>query len=331
MAVTFTGDDRFPAVLTIARAAARNELGTVHLLAGMAGAAPEVAALLDAYDITPAVIRAVLRDRVIGDGPAPPVAAMIRGHRTLPLTAGVRAALVRCAAYHAGTRTSRQLLATILDDPGTGAVALLRFCGADVEAVRRALRTGQPPVHVERLPAALRPVRDKLIGRQRYRGRSLRDFVMSVVTRATVDYAAVPVLWASLEADDVAKRRGRPARTDDVLLAMVSTFRVAEAYPHLAGGAADRYDGTRALLADVDPDELAAAVAAESGDDEVPLKSLLKAGPAWPQDTAALLRAITAEPGTRAARVLRSLEGDRRVPARALAVAGEAAWPRRAA
>jgi hypothetical protein len=319
MAVTFTGDDRFPAVLATARAAARDELGTVHLLAGMAGAVPEVAALLDAYDITPAVIRAVLRDRVIGDGPAPPVAAIVRGHATLPLTAGVRAALVRCAAYHAGTRTSRQLLATILDDPGTGAVTLLRFCGADVEAVRRALRTGQPPVRAERLPAALRPVRDKLIGRQRYRGRSLRDFLMSVITRATVDYAAAPVLWASLEADDMAKRRGRPARTDDVLLAMVSTFQVAEAYPHLAGDADGLYDGTRALLAGVEPDALAAAVAAEPGDDEVPLKSLLRAGPGWPRDTAALLRAITVHPGTRAARALRSLDGDRRVAACALA------------
>ncbi|GIE36154.1 hypothetical protein Ait01nite_091990 [Actinoplanes italicus] len=325
MAVTFTGDDRFPAVLATARAAARDELGTVHLLAGMAGAAPDVAALLDAFDVTPVVIRTVLRERVIGDGPAPPVAAIVRGHATLPLTAGVRAALVRCAAYHSGTRTSRQLLATILDDPGTGAVTLLRFCGADVEAVRRALRTGQPPTRVERLPLALRPVRDRLIGRQRYRGRGLRDFLMSVVTRATVDYAAAPVLWASLEADDMAKRLGRPARTDDVLLAMVSTFQVAEAYPHLASGAAGLYDGTRAMLAALDPDELAAAVAAETGDDEVPLKSLLKAGPGWPRDTDALLRAITGYPGTRAGRVLRALGWDPRKPASALAGTARAA------
>ncbi|BEL07365.1 hypothetical protein Q0Z83_055560 [Actinoplanes sichuanensis] len=259
--------------------------------------------MLDAFDITPAVLRAVLRERVIGDGPAPPVAAVVRGHATLPLTAGVRAALVRCAAYHSGTRTSQQLLATILDDPGTGAVTLLRFCGADVEAVRRALRTGQPPARAERLPARLWAVRDKLIGRQQYRGRGLRDFLMSVVTRSSVNHAAAPVLWASLEADDMAKRQGRPTRTDDVLLAMVTTFEVAEAYPHLAGSAADQYDGIRTLLADLDRDELAAAVAAASGDDEVPLHRLLKSEP----DTTALLRALTAHPGTRASRVLQSL------------------------
>jgi hypothetical protein len=123
-----------------------------------------------------------------------------------------------------------------------------------------------------------------------------------------------------LEADEMARRSGRPARTDDVLLALVTTFEVATAYPHLTGSVADRYDGTRALLAGVDRDELAAAVAAESGDDEVPLKSLLKAGPGGPQDTATLLRALTAHPGTRAARVLRSL-----APARTPACAGSRA------
>ncbi|WP_433795645.1 Clp protease N-terminal domain-containing protein [Actinoplanes sp. CA-252034] len=309
MAVTFTGDDRFPAVLATARAAARDELGTVHLLVGMAGAAPDITALLGVFDITPAVLRAVLRDRVIGDGPAPPVAAVIRGHESLALTAGLRAALVRCAAYHSGNRTSKQLLATILDDPGTGAVTLLRFCGADVEAVRRALRTGRPPARSERLPGALWPVRDRLIGRRQYRGRGPRDFLVSLFARQSVNYAAEPVLWASLEADDAAKRHGRPARTDDVLLALVTTFEVAEAYPYLAGGAADLYDGTRALLADVDRAELAAAAAAETGDDEVPLKSLLRGGPGRPHDTASLLRALTAHPGTRAARVLRSVGG----------------------
>jgi hypothetical protein len=308
MTVTFTGDDRFPAVLATARAAASDEIGTVHLLAGMTAAAPEIAALLGVFDITPAVLRAVLRERVIGDGPAPPVSAILRGHESLALTAGVRAALVRCAAYHSGARTPRQLLATILDDPGTGAVTLLRYCGADVDAIRRALRTGQAPSRVERLPAPLWPVRDKLIGRRQYRGRGLRDFLMSVILRVSINYAAVPVMWASLEADDVARRHGRATRTDDVLLAMVTTYEVAEAYPHLAGSAAGDYDGTRELLAGLDREALAAAVAAEGGDDGVPLKSLLKAGPGWPRDTGALLRALTADPGTRAARVLRSLE-----------------------
>ncbi|GIE78006.1 hypothetical protein Aph02nite_39560 [Actinoplanes philippinensis] len=309
MAVTFTGDDRFPAVLASARAAAREELGTVHLLAGMAVAAPEITELLGVFDITPAVLRAVLRERVIGDGPAPPVAAVIRGHESLALTAGLRAALVRCAAYHSGKRTSQQLLATILDDPGTGAVTLLRFCGADVEAVRRALRTGQLPGRTERLPEALGAVRDRLIGRQQYRGRGPRDFLISLFTRANVNYAADPVLWASLEADDVAKRHGRVTRTDDVLLAMVTTFEVAEAYPHLTGGAAELYDGIRRLLAGVDRDELVAAAATEPGDDEVPLRSLLRHGPGRPHDTAALLEALTAHPGTRAARVLRAVGG----------------------
>jgi hypothetical protein len=307
MAVTFTGDDRFPAVLAAARAMTRDELGTVHLLTGMAGAAPEVTALLDAFDVTPAVLRAVLRDRVIGDGPAPPVAAVLRGHETLALTAGLRAALVRCAAYHSGNRTSQQLLATILDDPGTGAMSLLRFCGADVEGVRRALRTGQLPARAERLPAPLWPVRDKLVGRRQYRGRGLRDLLTSMFTRTNVNYAADPVMWASLEADELAKQHGRQARTDDVLLAMVTTFEVAEAYPHLSAGAADRYNGTRALLTDVDRDDLAAAAAAEPGDDAVPLKSLLRNGPGRPQDTAALLRALTSHSGTRAARVLRTV------------------------
>jgi hypothetical protein len=307
MAVTFTGDDRFPAVLGIARAAARDELGTVHLLAGMAGAAPDITALLGAFDITPTVIRAVLLDRVIGDGPAPPVAAIIRGHASLPLTAGARAALVRCAAYHPGVRSSRQLLDTILDDPGAGAVTLLRLCGADITAVRRALRTGELPARVERLPARLWPVRDRLIGRERHRGRRLRALLMSVIARVDTDYAAAPVLWATMEADEIANHHGRPTCTDDILLAMVSTFEVAEAYPHLAGSATELYDGTRTLLDGLDRDLLAATIAAESGDDAVPLRSLVKAGPGGPRDTAALLRALTAHPGTRAARVLRSL------------------------
>jgi hypothetical protein len=304
MAVTFTGDDRFPALLASARAAAGGEIGTVHLLAGMLTTVPMVGDLFDTFDITPTVLRAVLATTPAPDGPAPDVAAAFRGHEHLALTATVRAALTRCAAYHPGPRTPEQLLATILGDERAGAVTLLRACGAeaDVEGLRQALRTGLIPGYADRLPPSLRPVRDKLIGREAYRGRGVFGFLRSAVIRSHTNHAAAPVTWASLEAGEVTRRRGGPTRTDDVLLAMLTTHEVAAAYPHLAAGAWPHYSGTRSLLAaGFDHAHLAEVAALDPGDDAVPLKNLLKADP---QGTAELLRSLTAHPGTRAARVL---------------------------
>ncbi|WP_229068882.1 Clp protease N-terminal domain-containing protein [Actinoplanes sp. DH11] len=306
MAVTFTGTDRFPAVLAAAKAVAGGEIGTEHLLIGLASAAPTITHLLDAFDVTPTVLRAVLAAGTIRDGEAPDVEAVVLSP-AVPLTGAANTALIRCAAYHPGPSTPDQVLSALLADTGSGATAALRACGADVGEIRRALFSSRQITREDRLPGELRPVRDKLIGRDRYRGRGLRDFLMSAVVRDRVNYAVAPVLWASLEADDAARRRGGPTRTDDVLYAMVTTGLVAEAYPHLVGDATAQYEGTRELLADgLDRRRLAAVIAAETGADEVPLKSLLRAGPEWPRDTAHLLRLLDSHPGTRAARVLRA-------------------------
>jgi hypothetical protein len=305
MAVTFTGDDRFPAALTAARSAAGGEIGTVHLLAGMIDTVPMIGDLFDTFDVTPPVLRAVAAHVPVADGDAPDVSAVVRGHENLTFTATVRAALTRSAAYHPGPCPPERLLDVVLGDRQAGAVTLLDACGAEVDRLRQALRTGLIPGYDDRLAPALRPIRDKLIGRQPYRARGLRGLLRSAFLPGRVDYAAVPVTWASLEAGDVAKRRGGPTRTDDVLLAMLTTHEVAAAYPHLVGDGWPQYAGTRSLLAaGFDHDRLAAVAAADPGEDAVPLKNLLKAGPGWPQNTAALLRALTAHPGTRASRVL---------------------------
>ncbi|MFC4072450.1 Clp protease N-terminal domain-containing protein [Actinoplanes subglobosus] len=277
--------DKVSAVMTVAKALGGERIGTEHLLAGTLRAGAGVRSVLDAYDITPTVLHAVLRYRAErgaapDDGPA---------------------AVDRARLTH-GEPSAEQLLAVLLDDPRSQAGELLRECGADVGAVREALRSGRAPVRVERVPADLRAVRDRMIGRARYRGRGLRDYLLTAVVRVRINYAETPVLWASLEADLIAKARGGPKRTDDVLRAMLMTYEVACAYPHLIGPANERYEGVRALVeVGVDWRHVARW---EGDDDQVPVKELLKPGSDWPEDTSALLGVLVSHPGNRAGRLL---------------------------
>jgi hypothetical protein len=279
--------DKVSAVLTVAKALGGERMGTEHLLAGTLRAGAGVRRVLDAYDVTPTVLHAVLRAQA-GRWPAPDDGP---------------AAIDRARIEH-GEPTAEQVLAVLLADPRSHAGELLRECGADVEAVRTALVTGRAPVRVERVPAELAAVRDRLIGRARYRGRGVRDYLLSAIVRVRVNYAEAPVLWASLEADLIAKARGGPKRTDDVLRAMLMTYEVACAYPHLLGPVTERYEGVRALV-EVGVDWRRVAAWDGGGDDDrVPVRELLKPGSDWPEDTSALLGVLVSHPGNRAGRLL---------------------------
>ncbi|MEU8660053.1 Clp protease N-terminal domain-containing protein [Actinoplanes philippinensis] len=278
--------DKVSAVMTVAKALGGERTGTEHLLAGTLRAGSRVRRVLDAHDVTPAVVHAVLRSQA--------------GRWATP--DDVPAAIGRARLAH-GEPTAEQLLVTLLEDPLSHAGELLRECGADVDAVREALTSGRTPVRVERVPADLVAVRNRLIGRTRYRGRGVRGYLRTAIVRARVNYAETPVLWASLEADLIAKARGGPKRTDDVLRAMLMTYEVVCAYPHLVGPAHERYEGVRALVeVGVDWRRLAGW---DGGDeDRVPVKELLKPGADWPEDTSALLGVLVSHPGNRAGRLL---------------------------
>lgn len=286
MAVTLHEANRLRPVVTIAQTLADGAVGTEHLLGGTL-CDPRVRRVLDAYDLTTVALHAVLRHRA--------------GRRDTP--DGAQEAIDRCVAERTDPEPA-DLLSAILADPDSHAVAVLRDCDVDADAVRRALRTGQVPVRQDRLPADLRPVRDRMIGRDRYRGSGLRDYVLSAIVRVRINWAESPVLWAQLEADVIAKARGGRKQTDDVLLAMLTTYEVASAYPHLVGDAGPRYDGVRGLVAaGLDRHRVAAWDGA--GRDQVPMKARLKGADA-PPDTAALLRVLVGHPGNRAARLLDS-------------------------
>ncbi len=310
MPLTYTGDDDFRLVFSLARMASDDAVGTEHLLHGLVRATPEVARLLDAFDVTPLVVQTVLKDRAgrwdgPEGGPRDPdrdSVVIAAGGPPAPFSAAARAALVR--EHPPG---SMHLLAAILDDPESRATTILRDCAVDVQQVRTALRTGQTPERTERVEPELRLMRDRLIGRERYRGRGLHNIVMSFIVRVRINYARTPVLWASLEAEEIARARGGATRTDDLLVAALRAYAVAKAYPHLWRAVPEQYEGVRNLEFDY---RAAAATAAESdlGADAVPPRSLLKRGEHWPKDTAALLRLLRAHPGNRSARILAKLE-----------------------
>jgi hypothetical protein len=176
-------------------------------------------------------------------------------------------------------RSPGPLLAALLEDPASEASAVLRECGVRPEEVRRAVLDGRPPQRSDRLVPELRPARDALVGRVRYRGRGFRDRLLFSVLARQTNHAARPVLWTRLEADERARRENRPTRTDDVLRAMLVTHEVAAAYPHMSRLAPDSYGGGAALLAHgVDHRRLASATL-DDGPDAVPPSRILVPGP----------------------------------------------------
>jgi hypothetical protein len=348
MTFEFTGDSRTGTAIHLAHAAADAEVGTEHLLWGLLNAAPAVKQLLDAFDITPVVLTTVLKGRTDdADGTEQVDDEVTVADRDRPTRfgPGSKAALIRCAqpdkaspvtpspgtplpgtplpgTPSPGTPSSdlplsctpERLLAAILADDRSRAVAVIRDCGVDPAEVRAALESGRVPSRPDRVGPDLRATRDRLIGRRRYRGRGLRDRVLSKLIPVKINYAAAPVMWVSLESDEIGRARGGAARTDDLLAAMLSTYEVAIAYPHLSGPSAEAYAGGRALAdAGLRHDRLTEFIAsADLGADGVRPRDILRRGGPWARDTGELLNAIIAHHDTRAVRLLDSLGADPR-------------------
>ncbi|WP_067498896.1 Clp protease N-terminal domain-containing protein [Actinoplanes sp. TFC3] len=307
MATHFTGDDRFRMAYAFAHGLAEDEVGSEHLLAGLVSAVPAIERLFDAFDLTTTVLHAVIRDRKDRwegpDGLGPAGGGGIDdGGKPAPFSGAAKTALERCAPV----ASSEVVLLAILADEHSHAVTVLRDCGVVLDDLREPLRTARQPERVDPAAPDLRTTRDMLIGRQRYRGRGLRNLVLSFIVRVRINYAATPVLWASLEAGEIAKRRGAAPRTDDLLIALLATYEVAMAYPHLTRSVPGQYAGSRALAATgLDHRRLRQAAATHDlGTDAVAPKQLFKPGDTWPRDTAEMLRRLLTHPGNRSVRLL---------------------------
>ncbi|MBU2670930.1 hypothetical protein KOI35_46275 [Actinoplanes bogorensis] len=296
MANEFAVGDRLTNTLARARGAAGGgPIGTGHLLFALAGD-KDVAPRLDPFEITPVVVWAVLATpgRATADE-ASDDSARGADDRVLAVTANAAAAL------RGVTDDSRAaLLDRLLDDPGAEASAVIRDCGVDLTAVRENLAP-QP----DRLAPDLRPARDALIGRVRYRGRGLKDRLLFSVLARQINHGDRAVTWTRLEADERARTAGRSTRTDDILLALLVTHEVARAYPHLSGGGT--YGGGEGLLARGITSERVRAAALDDRRDDVPPGKILVPGPDWTEDTQVLLDRLTAHPGNRATRLLAQL------------------------
>jgi len=307
MPVEFIGDARATLAVSTAHRMADGVIGTEHLLTALAVAVPDIRKILDPFDLTPAVLQSVLGHRAGpwdgGDGrDRGDIEVTVAGGGELSAAANV--ALARCVASQ--DCTPEAVLDAILADRASRAAVLVRECGVDVEAVRG----GQSPQRSDRVAPDLRATRDRMIGRTLYKGRSLRSNLFMTLVRVKINYALAPFMLAHLEADEIAKRRGRgPTRTDDVLVAMLATYEVAAAYPHLIQTVGDRYDGTRTLVAaGLDHRRLTAEVAARDlGDDAVPPKVLLRSPDKRERDTADLLGLLWQHEGNRSARLLKAV------------------------
>ncbi|MFI5841539.1 Clp protease N-terminal domain-containing protein [Catenuloplanes sp. NPDC051500] len=313
--------DRLSTTLARARGlAGGGAIGTGHLLYSAAHD-KETGALLDAFEVTPIVVRTVLA--MPGRVAAEPGAELVVSADTEPVERdfeGFPAARdvydhvypISTAAYaalSAVTNDSRMaLLAALLSDPTAEAPAILRDAGVDPAEVRRAAGTGTVPERADRLDPELRPARDALLCRVRYRGRGLRDRLLFSVFAREINHAAHPVMWVRVEADRLAREQNRATRTDDVLLAMLITHEVAAAYPHLTAAFRENFGGGAALHArNIDHRRVRAAALAETGRDEVPPGRILVPGPDWTDDTRVLLDRLAAHPGNRSSHIVAAL------------------------
>ncbi|MFJ3725640.1 Clp protease N-terminal domain-containing protein [Streptomyces sp. NPDC090045] len=291
---------------------ARRHVST-HTLLACIGKDKRVQECLAPYDLTTHVIR-----QGVGGLDEEPgkVEVPLAGQedRSLALSTAGAAALARCQEQpsvtgHGIERSPADLLVAILDDPSCGAVSYLNGCGVDIAALQQAVRSGRVPAVADAVAPELRSTRDALVGRRRYKPRELGQFWTTLLVRVTpFNVAAHPVLWARLEAGELAgQHRGR-VRTDDVLLGLLRTYAVAQAYPHLTRQAKADYDGGRVLVeAGVDHQRVRAVMAStDLGQDTVPPRELLKDTMAG--GTSALLDRLLSEPGNRSARLLAALD-----------------------
>ncbi len=285
---------------------------STHILLACLSGDQDVQRFLAPYDLTPQVIRRGVGEMEQESGT---VEVLVAGKqdRSLALSTAGAAALVRCQEQPSVTssgaeRSPTDLLVAILDDPSCGAVHYLHDCGVEVAALQRAVRSGQAPAVQDAVPPELRSTRDALVGRRRYKPRELGQFWTTLLVRAMpINAAAHPVLWARLEAGELARRHGGKVRTDDVLLGMLRTYAVAQAYPHLIKETQAHYDGGRALVqAGVDHQVVRAVMAStDLGQDTVPPRELLK--DTMTGDTFDLLERLLSEPDNRSVRLLAAL------------------------
>lgn len=284
---------------------------STHILLACLSGDERVQAFLAPYDLTTHVIR-----RGVGELPDEPgtVKVQVAGKdRPLTLSTTAAAALARCQEHPSVTgsnieRSPADLLAALLDDPTCGAANYLHECGVDIGALQRAVRSGQIPTVEDTIPPELRSTRDALVGRRRYKPRELGQFWTTLlVTVMPINTAAHPVLWARLEAGELAQQHGGKIRTDDVLLGMLRTYAVAQAYPHLIKETKAAYDGSRALVeAGVDHQTAHAAMTStDLGQDAIPPRDLLKNTTAG--NTSDLLERLLSEPNNRSTRLLTAL------------------------
>ncbi len=283
------------------------------------------AAVLDAVEVTPTVATAAYKHLggawtsadAGGVGPrGPDEIVMAEGGTPARFTPAAAEAMRRAAASAAadgrGACEVGDVLAALLADHDSRAAEMLAFCGVDVPALDQAVRAGTPPTVRDRVEPELRRLRDVLIGRSRYpRPAGWRSWLLAVAVRIRINYAANPVAWVRLEADEQARQRGRERPgTDDVLLAVLATHEVARQYPHLSGTAVEKYHGSR-LLADAGlryREAYATAQQTDLGDDPQPLRKYL---PSTPMDTLTLLRLLLAGQDNRATRLLAAAGVDR--------------------
>lgn len=319
MTEEFTIGDRLTSTMVALRGLSEQPIGTGHLLYAVAHD-KEVAPLLDAFDITARVVLAVQQTpgRIaaepdaasLADPEATWPAGSLDDHARARDTDGRvhRLSAAAATALRDGAGDScLTLLAAMLDGPGSEAFAVIRECGVDPAEVRHSATDQEIPQRPDRLAPELRPARDALLGRVRYRGRGLRDLLLFSVLARQANHARHPVLWARLEADERARAQRRATRTDDVLLALLVTHEVAATYPHMIGSAKDNYGGGEALLAQGVDHQRVRAVTLDDRPDEVPAGAILRPGPNWTEDTRTLLARLTEHPGNRATRLLDTL------------------------
>ncbi|WP_314251646.1 Clp protease N-terminal domain-containing protein [Streptomyces kutzneri] len=291
---------------------ARRHVST-HLLLSCISKDERVQEFLAAYHLTTHVIRHGVGGMDEEPGKAEVPLAGQEG-RSLTLSTAGAAALARCRERPSVTgqgveRSPADLLVAVLDDPSCGAVSYLNGCGVDVVALQQAVRSGQVPPVEDAVPPELRSTRDALVGRRRYKPRELGQFWTTLLVRVMpMNAAAHPVLWARLEAGELAGQHRGKVRTDDVLLGMLRTYAVARAYPHLMKAAKADYDGGRVLVeSGVDHERVRAVMAStDLGQDTVPPRELLKDTMAG--GTSGLLDRLLSEPGNRCVRLLAALD-----------------------
>ncbi|QJT06261.1 hypothetical protein G9272_43060 [Streptomyces asoensis] len=288
-----------PSLLTALRPVhAGRHVNTYDLLARISKD-QRVQEFLAPYDLTTQVVRRGVA--AIDDEPGEVEVSLAgQADRSLTLSTAGATALARCQERPSVTgqgaeRTPADLLAALLGDPSCGAVGYLNECGVDVITLRQAVRSGQPPAQEDTVPPELHSTRDALVGRRRYKPRGLGQFWTTLLVRTTPFNAAThPVLWARLEAGELAGQHGGKVRTDDVLLGMLRTYAVARAYPHLTKDAKGDYDGGRSL--------------AEVGVEHEQVRAVMANTDAG--GTSELLDRLLSEPGNRSVRLLAALGVD---------------------